>query len=151
MAEGGGQRRNHDFGLFFGSAGIVFIPQRCHDQFPQTGWLKTREILFCLFFVFFSEFRHQNVIMAVLRRMLQGGALPCFSWLVVVTRCPCYLASVFTRPSSFLIVTIPELPPLTRIPVTGLQLTQSIRPLINNLITSVKTRFPNQLHRFQQT
>lgn len=123
MAEGGRQRRNHDFGPVFGSAGVYSFPSAATTNFLRLGGLKQEKFLFCFVFVFFSEFRHQNVIMAVLPPNALGRSsslllLACGGYQMSLLPCLSLHKAIF-----LLIVTIPELPPLTRIPVTGLQLT----------------------------
>ena len=127
--------------LLFGSAGVYSFPSAATTNFFRLGGLKQQK---CFLLFFFPEFRHQNVIMAVLPPNALGRSssllllacsgyqmslVPCFSLhkaifplFVTISR----VASTYQNTSHW--ITAPPNP---------------IRPLINNLITSAKTQFPN--------
>ena len=123
--------------LLFGSAGVYSFPSAATTNFLRLGGKNNR------IFFFFPEFRHQNVIMAVcppnalgrssslllLACGYQMSLVPClslhkaiFPLFVTISR----VASTYQNTSHW--ITAPPNP---------------IRPLINNLITSAKTQFPN--------
>lgn len=144
MAEGGRQRRNHDFGPVFGSAGVYSFPSAATTNFLRLGGLKQEKFLFCFVFVFF--FRIQT-------SKCDHGCPP-----AECSREELFLASPGLWWLPDVLVTLPQssqghLPSdcdHTRVASTYQNTSHwitahpnPIRPLINNLITSVKTRFPN--------